>query len=78
MPLNNGNDLKCKSCTLNCTLNETEILEYLKNNPFATQKKVAEAVNKSLRTVKTNISSLQEKGLLIREGAKKSGKWIVR
>jgi ATP-dependent DNA helicase RecG len=70
-------DLKCNSCTLNCTLTEKNILEVLKNNPTATQAEIAAVVGKSLRTVKAEIAVLKEKGLLIREGAKKNGRWII-
>ena len=61
----------------NCTLTEKAILEFLKDNPAATQSLVSTAVGKSLRTVKNEIAALQKKGLLKREGAKKNGKWIV-
>jgi ATP-dependent DNA helicase RecG len=70
--------LKGKNCTLNCTLNEKAILEYLSENPTATQTAIAAAVSKSVRTVKSDMGVLQEKGLLKREGAKKNGSWIIK
>ena len=72
----NGN-IKSNHCALNCTLTETEILEFLKNNPTATQKEIATAISKSVNTVKNATVNLQEIGLLRREGAKKNGRWIV-
>lgn len=66
------------NCTINCTLMEKEILEYLHENPTATQAMVASAISKSLRTIKTEMSVLQEKGLLNREGSRKNGRWIVK
>jgi ATP-dependent DNA helicase RecG len=69
--------LKGKNCTLNCTITEKAILGYLQGNPTATQAEVAAAVGKSLRTIKTNMAALQEKGLLKREGSRKTGRWMV-
>jgi ATP-dependent DNA helicase RecG len=61
-------------CTINCAL----IMDYLRTNPKATQKEVAEAIGKSRRTVQDAIKELREKGLLDRDGAKKNGRWIVK
>jgi ATP-dependent DNA helicase RecG len=72
-----GNDCTL-NCTLNCTLTEKAILTYLHEHPTTTQAEIAKAVGKSLRTVKMDMTALQEKGLLEREGAKKSGRWIVK
>ena len=74
-------EIKGKGCTLtcttNCTLTEKAIMEYLHENPKATQTAVAAAVGKSLRTVKTDMSAMREKGLIEREGARRNGRWIV-
>ena len=70
--------LKGNGCTLNCTLTEKAILEYLSDNPAAKQIDIAKAVGKSLRTTKADMAALKEKGLLDREGAKKRGRWIVK
>jgi ATP-dependent DNA helicase RecG len=78
MPLNNESDLKRKNDALKCALTEHYILDYLKNNPYSTQVKVAEVVGVSRRTVQKVITMLSEEGLLEREGAKKNGKWIVK
>jgi len=75
--INKAQNLKGKNCTLNCTLTEKAILEFLENNSEATQADIALAIGKSLRTIKTDMAILQEKGLLKREGSKKNGKWIV-
>ena len=69
--------IKSNNCALNCTITETEILEFLRDHPTATQKEVATAVSKSLNTAKNATVHLQELGLLKREGAKKNGRWIV-
>lgn len=73
----NNNDSKCKICTLNCTLEETAVLNFLKTTPKATQKQIAEAIGKSERTVKNITVSLQEKGKLARENGKRNGTWQV-
>ena len=65
------------SCTLDCTLTQIAILEFLAENPSATQAEVATIIGKSIRTVKSDMAVLQEKGLLSREGGKKNGSWVV-
>lgn len=73
----NGSDSKSKICTLNCTLEETAVLNFLKETPEATQKQIAEAIGKSERTVKTITVSLQQKGKLARNNGKRNGTWQV-
>jgi DNA-binding MarR family transcriptional regulator len=68
---------KSKICTLDCTLEELSVLEFLKERPTATQKEVAGRIKKSERTVKTITVSLQEKGLLKRTGGRRNGAWEV-
>ena len=54
------------------------IMGILKNNPSITLQEIADAIGKSLRTVKIAIKSLQERGLVERVGGKKSGSWKVK
>ncbi|MCL1876065.1 MAG: putative DNA binding domain-containing protein [Synergistaceae bacterium] len=61
-----------------CALSEIAILNYLRENPNATQVDAAKAISKSRRAVQETIAELKEKGLLEREGAKKNGRWIVK
>ena len=74
---NQSAETKGKNCTLNCTLSEKAIIEFLQNNPIATQDTVSKAIGKSLRSVKMDMAHLQEIGLLKREGSKMKGRWIV-
>ena len=62
---------------INCTLEEVAVLDFLKQNPHATQKMVAEKNDKSERTVKTITKALQDKGLLARKNGKRNGVWEV-
>ena len=66
-------NLKCK----NCTLEEQVILNILKGNPATTQEEIATQINKSLRTVKTYMMQMQEKGLIERKNGKKNGEWVI-
>jgi ATP-dependent DNA helicase RecG len=66
------------NCTLNCTLTERAILDYLKDNPTATQKDIAAAVGRSIRSIKTDMSSLQKRNILFRDGARNGGRWVVK
>ena len=61
----------------NCTLEELAILQELKKNPAITQRELADAIGKSVRTVKTRTVEMQEKGLIARENGKRNGKWKV-
>lgn len=54
------------------------ILEVFKQNPSITLDVVALKANKSLRTIKTIVKRLIEENKLVREGSKKTGKWIVK
>ena len=72
------NDSKCKNCTLNCTLEESALLQFLKENPKATQEMIAKNINRSTRTVKTMTVRLTEKGFLVRKNGKRDGWWEVR
>ncbi len=74
--VSSGNS-KGKICTLNCTLEETAVLNFLKVVPEATQKQIAEAIGKSERTVKTITVALQQKGKLVRKNGKRNGIWQV-
>lgn len=71
-------DSKCKICTLDCTLEETAILQYIKENPRATQKEIAAHIGKSERTVKSITVSLTAKGIIERKNGKRNGFWEVK
>ncbi|MCL2323593.1 MAG: putative DNA binding domain-containing protein [Oscillospiraceae bacterium] len=64
--------------TLNCTLSEKAIIEYVLKNPKATQNSIAIDTGKSLRSVKIDMAHLKEMGVLVREGSRKNGIWVVR
>ena len=66
-----------QNCTLDCTLDETLVLNLLKQKPQMTQKQLALEINKSERTVKTITSKLEGKGIISREGGKRFGYWKV-
>lgn len=53
------------------------IIEILRSNPNITLQQVAEKIGKSLRSVKTSIKFLQERGAVERIGSKKNGTWKV-
>ena len=60
-----------------CALIENLVMEYIVNHPHATQIETAKAVGKSRRSVQDAIAVLKEKGLIMREGARKNGRWVV-
>ncbi len=66
-----------ESCTLDCTLDEISVLNLLKIDGKLTQKKIAESIKKSERTVKAITVSLEKKGLITRINGKRFGYWKV-
>ena len=63
--------------TSNQTLEEQAIINILKGNSATTQEEIATKINKSLRTVKSYMAEMQDKGLIERKNSKKNGEWVV-
>ena len=68
---------KCQFSTLDCTLEEPALLELIAKNPAITQQELADISEKSLRTVKRLMKSLQDKNYIRRKSGKRYGKWEV-
>ncbi len=68
---------KINNCTLDCTLDETRVLNLLKKDPQMTQKELAQKIKKSERTVKSVTASLEKKGYIVRVNGKRFGYWKV-
>ena len=62
----------------NCSLEEQAIINILKSNPTIRQKDIALKINKSVRTIKKYMLSMQDKGLIERKNGKRNGEWIVK
>ena len=62
----------------NCTLEQQAIINILKVNSTITQEEIAKQINKSIRTVKTRMMELQEKGLIERKNGKRNGEWVIK
>lgn len=63
--------------TLECTLEEKAVLELISKNPSVRQQELAQAIGKSLNTVKRIMKSLQEKQYIKRENGKRYGDWKI-
>jgi fido (protein-threonine AMPylation protein) len=61
----------------NYTLEEQAIINIIKNNESVKQEEIAKLIGKSIRTVKTIMGEMQEKGLIKRDNGKREGKWII-
>lgn len=57
--------------------NQQKILDYLKNNPYATMEELSETIGIAKKNIFNNMKKLQENGLLRRVGADKNGWWEV-
>ncbi len=66
-----------KNVTLDVTLDEMQVLNLLKKDSKLTQKKIAELIGKSDRTVKRIMASLEEKKYIERVNGKRFGYWNV-
>ena len=58
-------------------MDEMAVLKFLKADGKLTQKKIAESIKKSERTVKTITASLEKKGFISRMNGKRFGYWKV-
>ena len=61
----------------NYNLEEQAIINIIKNNKDVKQEEIARSINKSLRTVKTIMREMQNKGLIARKNGRRNGEWIV-
>ena len=71
---------KYKNATLKCdfeTDEELEIIRLIKEDPSITQSELQKRTGISLGTIKRILPKLQKRGILVREGGKRFGKWIV-
>ena len=85
--LDEKNELKNRNLHINCTidapkcqnvtLDDTLVLNLLKKDLKMTQKRIAEEIGKSDRTVKRIIASLEKKGYIERVNGKRFGYWKV-
>ena len=54
------------------------ILALLAKNPMITQAQLMEEMDLTRKQVQKDMKELQEKGVLVREGTNRSGRWIVK
>ena len=85
VPIDDQYSFDAETPTLNGTLNgtlkfsenELLILKQIKRKGNITQSELSKVTNISLRTLKRMMAELQEKGVLVREGSKRSGFWHI-
>jgi len=65
--------------SLNVSLNDNEnkIIQIIQDNPRVTKSEMAATIGKSDRTVQRILTTLTDKGLIVREGSNKNGFWRV-
>ena len=59
------------------TERQQKILNLIKESPTITGKQMSETLSVSQRTIERDLSALQKKGVLKREGKDNDGVWIV-
>lgn len=58
-------------------MDEQVIINIIKDNPTVKQEEIADMINKSLRTVKSRMIEMQEKGLISRRNGKRNVEWLI-
>ncbi len=53
------------------------IKDIVRDNPFVTALQLSEALDVSDRTIERDIAKMQETGILVREGDRNGGRWII-
>lgn len=69
---------KEKEILLKLTETECGILEQIRKNPFITQKELAAAMGVSHAGIRYAMKGLKDKGLVVRIGSNRSGKWRLK
>ena len=72
-------DVRSDVRTVESTIGKEEsvILNMMRRNPSVTAMLISQELQLSIRSIQRYISSLCNKGLILREGSTKRGKWIV-
>lgn len=65
------------SNTLDCTLEEVALINFIQEHPKATQNEMAIHIGRSPRTIKTLTVKLSEQGILERKGGRRDGYWHI-
>lgn len=63
--------------TLKLSVSENAVFEEIKKNPSIITEEIVSLTGLSMRTVARAIKSLREKQIVVREGSKKTGIWVV-
>lgn len=70
-------DSKNTLSSINYSFEEQIIINIIKKNESIKQEEIASLIGKSVRTVKTIMKRMQEKGIIKRMNSKRDSKWIV-
>ena len=75
--MNNSAKDVTKDVTKELTDRHMVIMKLIEENPFVTVSEMSRKTGIVVRTIKRDIEYLQTKGLLVREGVRKEGHWIM-
>ena len=59
------------------TERQQKVLNLIKESPTITGKQMSETLSVSQRTIERDLSTLQKKGVLKREGKDNDGMWVI-
>lgn len=76
--INDGINVESNDAAIkNLTDKEQTVIHLIRRNPSITVSEIAVSMGVSAKTAERAIKSLKEKKIIVREGAKRNGKWIV-
>ena len=59
------------------TERQTVILKLIQENPTLSASEMSQKTGMTTRTIQRDLADLQKKGILVREGGRKDGRWVV-
>ena len=74
---NVNNNVKSHKNHSKITVNQQNIINEIKKNPYITQKELSESIKMTVANINRNMKKLQEQNLIRRIGADKNGHWEV-
>ena len=59
------------------TERQTVIIKLIQENPTLSASEMSQKTGMTTRTIQRDLADLQKKGILVREGGRKDGRWVV-
>lgn len=77
MPLPNVTKDVANDVVKELTEHQTVILKLIQENPTLSASEMSQKTGMVTRTIQRDLADLQRKGVLVREGSRKDGRWVI-